>query len=230
MKVDFFSFEKGDRDFPFYNDNPRISQSAWFILLSSVIFSLIFYIFISDGLISSIAFPLVMFIPLLYFLKGDIKALFTKLSTNDLALVLILFVGYLIYAFVMSEVLSYIGLAGTETGGEEHINWFSTFSLIFSLMGEELLKLIPFLFFLKVFFKFTNMRKLSVLCSMIIVMVGFGLMHTSDISLIPSVIIIQGFGSIFEFIAYFRTKNLLMSYLTHLITDVCIFTLTMLGV
>ena len=163
MKVDFFSFEKGDRDFPFYNDNPRISQSAWFILLSSVIFSLIFYIFISDGLISSIAFPLVMFIPLLYFLKGDIKALFTKLSTNDLALVLILFVGYLIYAFVMSEVLSYIGLAGTETGGEEYINWFSTFSLIFSLLGEELLKLIPFLFFLKVFFKFTNMRKLSVL-------------------------------------------------------------------
>ncbi len=229
MKVGFFRFEKGDRDFPFYKDNPKISQNGWFVLLGSVVISFLLYIIISNELVSSIVFPLIMLIPLLFFLRGNIKLLFTKLSSNDFALVLVLFVGYMIYALVMGEFLSYIGLVGTEVGGENQVSWFSTFTLIFSLMGEELLKLIPFLFLLKVFFNFTNKRRLSVLISMILVMVGFGLMHASDISLIPSVIIIQGFGSIFEFLAYFRSKNLLMSYLTHLITDVCIFILTMAG-
>lgn len=230
MKVNFFSFEKGDRDFPFYNDNPRISKSGWFVLLSSVVFSFILYVLIPNELVSSIIFPLIMFIPLIYFLRGNIKLLFAKVSSNDFALVIALFIGYMIYSVVMGEVLAYIGLAGNEADISNQVSWFSTFTLIFSLMGEELLKLIPFLFLLKVFFKFTNKRRLSALISMTLVMVVFGLMHASDFSLVPSAILIQGFGSIFEFLAYFRSKNLLLSYLTHLITDVSIFILIMLGI
>ena len=119
---------------------------------------------------------------------------------------------------------------GNEAADNGFISWFSTFTLIFSLMGEELLKLIPFLLFLRIFFKYTHSRKFSMIFSMLVVMLGFGLLHATDLSAIPSVILIQGLGSIFEFLAYFRSKNLLMSYLTHLLTDVFIFVVTLVGV
>ena len=32
-------------------------------------------------------------------------------------------------------------------------------------------------------------------------------------------IFVQGFGSIFEFFAYFKTKNILVSYICHYATD-----------
>ena len=96
-------------------------------------------------------------------------------------------------------------------------------------MGEELIKLIPFLFFLRLFFKFSNNRKLSIVAAMILVMVFFAMLHLMDLKSLPSVLLIQGLGSIFEFYGYIKTKNVFVSYITHLLTDVFIFTLVILG-
>ena len=40
---------------------------------------------------------------------------------------------------------------------------------------------------------------------------------------------IQGFGSIFEFIGYIKTKNILISYITHLCTDIFIYSIVIIG-
>ena len=105
----------------------------------------------------------------------------------------------------------------------------SIFPLLFSLMGEELIKFIPFIFFLRLFYKYTNNRKLSIIVSMIFVMVFFGLLHAMDTKSIVSVLLLQGAGSIFEFYGYIKTKNILISYITHLCTDVFLFVLVILG-
>ena len=96
-------------------------------------------------------------------------------------------------------------------------------------MGEELIKFIPFIFFLRLFYKYSNNRKLSVVVSMILVMAFFGLLHAMDTKSILSVLLLQGAGSIFEFYGYIKTKNILISYITHLCTDVFLFILIIMG-
>jgi len=46
---------------------------------------------------------------------------------------------------------------------------------------------------------------------------------------LPSVLLMQGLGSIFEFYGYIKTKNVFISYITHLLTDVFIFALIVVG-
>ena len=66
---EFFTFDE-TRDFPYYNHNPRLSKTAWIILLLTVPLSYIAYIIGMDNeLLSSILFCLIMLIPLLYFFK-----------------------------------------------------------------------------------------------------------------------------------------------------------------
>ena len=93
-------------------------------------------------------------------------------------------------------------------------------------MGEELVKLIPFLFFLRVFYKYTDNRKGSIVVSVFIIMLMFALMHSFDLRTFIFAFFIQGLGSIFEFIGYIKTKNVLISYITHLCTDVFIIILS----
>ena len=95
---------------------------------------------------------------------------------------------------------------------------------------EELIKFVPFMLFLRILYKYSNNRKLSVVVSMLIVMVFFALLHAMDFRSLFSVLVLQGLGSIFEFIGYIKTKNIMVSYITHLCTDVFIFALIMMGV
>ena len=135
----------------------------------------------------------------------------------------------MIYALIMSYVLDFFHLTGSDVVSPDSITVISLISLLFSMMGEELLKFIPFMFFLRLCFKYSNNRKASVIVSAFTVMMLFGLLHAVDIKSIASVLIIQGLGSIFEFYGYIKTKNLLISYITHLVTDVFLFSLVFLG-
>ena len=172
---------------------------------------------------------LVLLIPLLYFLKWDDKAIFQKPKAKDVALAVALFVGYIIYALLMGVVLENFGLTGGELIDPAETTLMSIPPLFFSLMSEELIKFIPFMFFMRVVYKYSNNRKLSVILSMFIVMIFFAGLHALDFKMFIFAIFIQGFGSIFEFIGYIKTKNILISYITHLCTDVFIFLLTIGG-
>lgn len=96
-------------------------------------------------------------------------------------------------------------------------------------MSEEFIKFIPFVFFLRLCFKFSNNRKLSIIVSVALVMVIFASLHAYTFNMFLFALCIQGFGSIFEFIGYIKTKNILISYITHFCTDALIFSLAILG-
>ena len=222
----WFKFENKDLDFPIYKNNPHISRGGWILLFIAL---LIGYVFVQgseihDGIIACI----VLIVPVLYYLNWDYKVIFQKPALKDVVLAVGLFIAYILYAYVMTIVLSNFGIVGSSDGSP--ISFMDIPPLIFSLMGEEFVKFIPFIFFLRILFKYTNNRKLSIIVSVLGVMVLFACIHAYDFKMLMFALFIQGFGSIFEFIGYIKTKNVLISYITHLCTDVFIYLIIIMGI
>lgn len=136
----------------------------------------------------------------------------------------------MIYALVGVLILEHVGLTGASTVDRASIDMMKIFELVFCLMGEEFVKFIPFMFFMRIIFKFTGNRKQAIVMSMIIVMVMFAGMHSFNMVTLIFAIFIQGIGSIFEFYGYIKTKNMLIPYITHLCTDVSIMLIAILGI
>ena len=227
IESDRFKFEDGDYDFPFYNKNPYIPKWGWIVLFFALFIG--FFLAISDKIHFSIMGCIVLIVPVLYFLKWDYKAIFKMPSRRDMLLVVALFAGYIIYALVMGEILDFFGIVSSGTVDPESIGVMTLISSIFSVLGEEFIKFIPFMFFLRVIYKYSNNRKLSVIISVALIMVMFASIHAYNPIMFIFALFIQGVGSIFEFVGYIKTKNILVSYLCHLLTDEFIFIITMIG-
>lgn len=229
MKLEFDE----SRDFPFYKHNPRISKFGWFVLLLSVPVAFLIYSLMSDSeIVGGILFCLIMLIPLLYFSKWDYSLMFRKPTKNEIILGCLMFVGYMVYAIVVGMVLESFGLSGVEASSAEAmgVTVESTIGLIFSMMGEELLKFIPLMFLMRLVYKFSENLKLSSVISVTIVLISFGLLHYAPpTSTLVSVLLLQGLGSMFEMYGYLKTKNLFVPYISHLLTDAFSFILILCG-
>ncbi len=222
------SFEK--RDFPFYNENPRMSKIGWLVLLVSVpvaLFSFRYVDFYTNEFVASIFFLLIMLIPLLYFSDWDYSLFFRKPTKDELILAVVMFLAFFIYSFIMSNLLDASGLASIASGEE---NIISIISLVFSMMAEELMKFIPLMFLLRVLFKYTSNRRLSIMVSSAVTLVFFALIHLEPGVSLLSVLLIQGLGSIFHLYVYLKSKNLFASYLSHLMTDAIVLIIAMFGI
>ena len=218
-----------NRDFPFYNENPRMSKIGWLVLLISVVLSYCTYHYISfpNEILSSIVFLLIMLVPLLYFSNWDYSLFFKKPTWDELILAVLMFLAFFAYSFVMTNFLASSGMPNMDGSSEGIVN---IVGLIFSMMAEELVKFIPLMFLLRVLFKYTSNRKLSIIISSAVTLVFFGLIHLEPGVSIISVLLIQGLGSIFHLYAYLKTKNLITSYIAHLMTDAIVLIISMLGI
>ncbi|MBQ6100442.1 MAG: hypothetical protein IJL02_11355 [Methanobrevibacter sp.] len=232
--MNFLEFDS-TRYFPYYNHNPRISKTGWIVLLLSVPISYIVYmvstLITNSEIISGLLFCLIMLVPLLYYSNWDYSLFIYKPTKNEIILAVVMFIGYMIYSLSVGTVLDTFGLSGVETTAEAMgITIESTIGLVFSMMGEELLKFIPLMFLMRFIYKFSDNRKLAIIVSAIIVMIGFGLLHYAPpYSTLASVILLQGFGTIFEMYGYLKTKNILVPYISHLLTDAVVFTVFLMG-
>lgn len=175
-------------------------------------------------------FIIILIVPVLYFLKWDYSAIFQKPTFKEIGLALALFLGYMIYGVAVALIFEHTGLTGTETTEQINANLMTIIQLVFCLMGEEFVKFIPFIFFMRLIFKFSKKRKPAVIISMILVMIIFAAMHSYNMATLLFAICVQGFGSIFEFYGYIKTKNILIPYITHLCTDVFIMSIVMMGI
>ena len=225
--MDFFKFEDEGVDFPFYNENPKLSLLGGFLLILSIFLGFIAY-YLNIPFISSFLFAFIMFVPLLYLLKWDFNALFRKPSLKDIALAILVVFAYIIYSTVAGYLFQFIGFDGFASPPLAINICYEFISLLFSMLGEELVKIILFLIFLTLIFKFSNNRKLSIIFSMFFTLIIFGLLHAVSGSVIVAVVI-QGFGSIFHMLLYLKTKNVVVSYISHFLTDFSVIFLGYLG-
>lgn len=226
-EIGWFNFEDGDYDFPFYNKNPHIPIWGWIVLFLA--FFIGFFLSVSNKIYFSILGCIVLIVPVLYFLKWDYKAIFRMPSRRDIVLIVALFAGYMIYSFAIDPILSLFGIVSSGTIDPASISVMTSFEFIFHVLGEEFIKFIPFMFLLRVIYKYSNNRKLSIIVSVALIMIMFASMHAYDPVMFIFALFIQGIGSIFEFYGYIKTKNILVSYLCHLLTDEFILSIALLG-
>ena len=226
-ETDWFKFEDKDYDFPFYKKNPYIPKWGWVVLFLAFLIG--FFLSVYVKIHFSILGCIVLIVPVLYFLKWDYNAIFRIPSRRDLVLIVALFVGYMIYAVAIGALLDQIGIVSSGTVDPTSIDVMTLVNSIFSILGEEFIKFIPFMFLLRVIYKYTNNRKLSIIASVILIMIMFASLHAYNPIMFIFALCIQGVGSIFEFYGYIKTKNIMVPYLCHLLTDEFIFIITILG-
>ena len=184
------SFEK--RDFPFYNDNPKMSRIGWIILLISLpvaLFSFRHVYFYTNEFVASIVFLLILLIPLLYFSDWDYSLFFRRPTKDEMILAVVMFLAFFIYSSIMTNLLDASGLASITSGDADIV---PIISLVFSMMAEELMKFIPLMFLLRVLFKYTSNRRMSIVVSSAITLVFFALIHLEPGVSLLSVLLIQG--------------------------------------
>lgn len=222
-QIDYFEFEDKDKDFPVYDDNPPISVKGWILLFLAFLLGLVFILESLED--AGIKACIVLIIPVLYLLNWDYGLIFQKPKNKDILLALGLFVGYILYSVLLFNIFAN---HNAPLGGP--VTFMSLPPLIFSLMAEEFIKFIPFIFFLTVSYKYSHDRKLSILISTLLIMIFFACIHSFNWELFISAIFFQGIGSIFEIFGYIKTKNLLIPYITHLCTDVFFMLLIIFGI
>lgn len=214
MNNDFFSFENTKLDFPFYTNNPKLSKSSWAGLILSIILG---YFLLSVSYVGPVLMCAVMLVAVLYCLKWDYKRIFQKPSLNDIGWAVVMVFAYMAYATVMEHLLTYHGVNEAYDVVVNRV-FDAIFTLIFQMMGEELIKFILFVFFLYIIYKYTQKRKISIVLSVFTTLIIFGSMHAIGISLLIS-ILVQGIGSVFHIFLYVKSKNLMISYISHFLTD-----------
>lgn len=228
----FFRFENEKLDFPFYNGNPSLSTTDWLLLVAGI-FIFIWLLF-SDIEISrdavSVLLTLSVLIPLIYASKGKLSLFFRKPDRQDIRLIVICLLGYYIFAVSLNTIFAYFGIGINSNAGldidMDIVFWITT---LFQLLGEELFKVIILLIVMFLVYKFTNRRKLSMVCGVIISLLIFGLAHYNAYNgALVQIIFTIGLGSFIYFYAYLKTKNVVVSYLTHVLIDGIIFLLVMI--
>ena len=214
---------KMGKDIPFYNNIPKLSKWDWTILTGSVLLLIGFLTVIplpSEYL--SISFFLLGLLPALYICKGKYNIFFKKISLKDIKLIILLLIGMYIYNIVMGAIL--VRLTGSIAGHSEMNTVPSlifVISMIIQIFGEEFFKIFLLLILMYLVYRFTNNYKSSIIIGLIGSMIIFGLCHYMAYNgRILQILLLQGFGSIFEYFAYIKTKNLWVSYLLHLLRDI----------
>ena len=127
-------------------------------------------------------------------------------------------------------ILELIGIQTAANASNGAVDLLFILISFIQIIGEELIKVIVFLIAMFLVYKITNNRKLSIVISTAIALLIFGLMHYSAYNgNLIQIIFIIGLGSVFYMYAYLKTKNVVVSYLCHIIIDGLVFGLTLLA-
>ena len=222
-------------DFPFYNDIPKLSVGEWLLLLAAVIIMLL--LITVPGLktdYSPIILCLIMLIPALYVCKGDYSLFFKKPKKRDILTIILCVIASYVYTIAVAIILQFV--LGYPLSQNAVLTKFSSptvfliISTLMQLMGEEFFKIFMLLIIMYVVYKSTNNRGLSISVGVILTLLIFGLAHSGAYSgRILQILLIQGVGSIFDLYAYMKTKNVVVSYIVHVLIDYIPFVYVMLS-
>ena len=179
-----------------------------------------------DSIIYPVLYMVILLIPILYVSKGNFRLIFKKPQNSDIPVVIICVVVYIIFTLAMAFVLNALGfnLAANSVGGEGISSIVILFTILVQLIGEALIKVIVFLISMGLIYHFIKDRKISVIVSIAVACIVFGLVHLGsyDGNIVQCLLVI-GLGCVIHFYPYIKTKNIVNSYLTHLLIDLFLF-------
>ncbi|WP_461463772.1 CPBP family glutamic-type intramembrane protease [Methanobrevibacter sp.] len=216
-----FEFLEDGEDFPFYNNIPKLSNGDWLILAIGVILFLII-VNMPDSLpkYRPYLYFLVTVIPALYVCKGNYSIFFKKLKARDFKTIILCFIAYILYSIIILIILNHLGVpAHSDAALVARNKLIYLVGLAFQLLGEEFFKISVLLILMYIIFKYSNDRNLTITISIIGTLIIFGLAHMNSYGNLLQVLLLQGLGSIFNLYAYMKTKNVIVSYIIHLMID-----------
>ena len=236
MGNDFFKFEENDLDFPFYNGKPSVSIIGWAVLTFGVILTIAFYFGLAAYIpgyehwpfpLAAIVDILIILIPLAYCCKGKLGLIIKMPKLKDMKVVILCAIAYLVSTMAINMILEMFGVVGTSNPlGEAAAAapLLVTVDLLVSLFGEELFKITIFLIVMAAAYHVTKNRKNSIIVGIVGACILFGLIHmpTYDFNIAQCMLLI-GIGCVFHICPYVKTKNIVNSYITHLMIDFVIF-------
>lgn len=229
QKDEFFKFENEAQDFPLYNDKPHISIAKWAVMILSAILTFFLIMIPSDFLseIGNFKRLLYLIIPLLGFgfaVNWKYGLICKNFKKSDLKLIVLLFIAEFIFTILLAFVLNHMDIAAQANPIISELTSVSIWFIYpLQLFGEELLKIIPFIVFLTVFYNITKNRKMSVIIATVLTLLIFALLHLPAYENLISVLLLQGLCSIFTMYAYLKTKNIFVSYAIHFLIDTTVF-------
>lgn len=230
----WFKWERPGLDFPFYNDETVPLWQGWLLFATGIAVELFLALPFLEGsgrLVTALAVLLIPLIPLLYVAHGDLGTVIKKPRLADIPLVIGVVVLDYLYVFVMVIILKLIlnlDLEGNAVLGETMDGGF--YALVFvQLFGEELFKTNMLLGIMMVVFRKTGNRKLGMVVGTAVCLAIFGIAHMGAYGgKVLQILLIQGAGSIICVFAYLKTKNMLVTYVAHVLIDVTAFWLSSL--
>ena len=232
---DFFKFEDESIDFPFYNQKPQLSIKQWSLLLLGLIVEILLifgfgsYIpFYNDlpNVLTNIISILILFGPLYYCCRKKIGLIIKKPTLNDLKVDVICYILFLIVSPFLSFISRFLTgeLVSHPSSGTTPDVLITVINIFMGLMSEELVKVISLLLVMGLIYYFTTNRKTSVIVAIIVSCTVFGLLHlpTYGFNVIQCLIAV-GAACIIHLYPYLKTKNIVNSYITHVLIDLTLF-------
>ncbi|MGL4670181.1 MAG: CPBP family glutamic-type intramembrane protease [Methanobacteriaceae archaeon] len=226
---DMFKFERKGLDFPFYNNNPHLTTKKWIIMvIGLILFQLLAFLPADlipiDSTVTGALYFLILVISFGLASDWNFNLIVKKFKKWDIFIILgLLILGY-IYSMGVAILLHQIGIFTNPNPAIESLHSLAFWiGFPLQIFAEELLKIMTFLIVLGVIYNLSSKRKFSILIATLISIIIFGLLHINAYGNIVSILLIQGLGAIFMMFAYFKTKNILVSYVIHLLTDAIIF-------
>ena len=224
-----------DPDFPFYNDNPRIETWGLLLFAAAVIWTTI-------SIFAEIDYPgysgpvIFCAIPLAAFLiaaRGKMTLIVKKFKAMDFVRIIVTLILQFVFAIGVTFARKvYFGVEPTANSiMDADMNTTFWGLILIQLFGEELYKLLTFLTVLILVYKLTQKRTLSVVVATVAMLLVFAVAHATayDFNWIQ-ILLNQGIATLFCFYNYGKSKNILTSYLQHVLLDAIPFVMAMAGV
>ena len=230
---DFFKFEDEGIDFPFYNGIPKLSMAEWVILaLAPFLVGLItltggrcipFVELLPRGTLP-ICYFLVTVIPVAYVCHGKLDLIFRKPRLKDFKVIILCFILYLVWSIVGNFIATSLGFSPNPNAmTESAVSILDVVFTLIQLVGEELFKVSVLLIGMGLIYYFTKNRKNALVFGTFVCMMLFGLIHlTAYNNNLFQCLFYIGLASIIHLYPYLKTKNVVNSYIVHIMIDLTI--------
>ena len=242
--IDFFRFEEKEFDFPFYNGMPKLSTKQWIgfvlvpisilFLISGILYFIPLMKFIPDAIYQTL-YAAIPFIFLFYACKGNLGLFFKKPKLRDLKVIIICLILYYVYTIAMVMILVHLGVQITPNsmlnGGESSaVTLIQAIGACFQLLGEEFFKVSVLILAMALFYHFAKNRKGTIIFGSLVSMIIFGLVHLAAYGSWIHCILVIGVGSLIHLYPYLKTKNIVLTYILHLLIDLLPLFLTLIHI
>lgn len=220
-------------DFPFYNDKNIKALDIFILAITPILFTLYTYFpFEMPFGLGPFVFCFVQLGAFLFVARGKISLLIKKLSFKDIVRVIVTLILQFIFAMMVAAIIKFVFKVATN--GNDVLNmkmdiifWIK---VIVQLFGEELYKILIFLVGLIIMYRLTKKRTLSIVIATTLSLLCFALIHMTTYNSVIQILLLQGLASLFCMYNYLKTKNILTSYMQHVLFDAIPFILAMFGI